>query len=137
MVIIVPEPRDPTVPILPPKRPDGQSYRYSLLFDSGRSRAYADTETELCSVLLDGYRDKPDYAALSAPEQYQQRSFYCKQVQVWLQAVINAAPGVRPLLQQASEAERAILLGERAQTVQVPGALTCRLFWCTALECSV
>jgi hypothetical protein len=48
---------------------------------------------------------------------------YCKHIQVWLQAAINAAPGVRPLLQQASEVERAILHGERAQTVQVPGGV--------------
>lgn len=117
-IIIVPEPRDPDVPILPPKRPDGLSYRFSLLYDGGRSRAYADSETELCTVLLGDA-----YAALDAAGQFTQRYFYCKQVQVWLQAAINGAPTVRPLLQQISADERTILLGERAQTVQIAGGV--------------
>jgi hypothetical protein len=57
-----------------------------MRFDGGRSRAYADTETELCVVLLGD-----EYAALDAAGQFAQRSLFCKQVQVWLLSLITAA----------------------------------------------
>jgi hypothetical protein len=86
----------------PPARPDGQPYRYEMIY--GAWRGYADTAGELAGLLIPGY-DKltDDTARLRA------RIHYAADVHVPLQASV-AADGD---LGACTAEQRAILLGAR------------------------
>ena len=90
----------PTVP----HRPDGTLYRFEMIFDGGRYRAYADTATELCEQLIDGYADLDDDVAQAAA-----RIQHAVRAQVLLQAAIVAEAD----LSGCSSQERELLLGPR------------------------
>jgi len=88
-----------------PVKPDGNWYRYELICHAGQTRCYADSPHELLTYLIDGYGD-----LTSAHEQGAARTRYAVDVQVRLQARVNAtAPNVT-----TSSEEEAILFGGRA-----------------------
>jgi len=101
MIIITRNPNDP--PAQPPPSTTGEQYRYELTYDGDHRRAYADTLTELCGALIEGY----DPAAITQrlidegvpPDQLEAqvtgeldelRILHAVAVQVRLQADINA-----------------------------------------------
>ena len=47
----------------PPRRPDGELYRFELIDGGGRWRVYADERTDLVADLIPGYAELTDEAA--------------------------------------------------------------------------
>ena len=101
MIIVTRNPSDP--PPEPPPSKTGQPYRYELTYDGDHRRAYAETLTELCSALIEGYdpeaitqrlvdEDVPDtqLETLVTGELDELRIVHAVGVQVRLQAAINA-----------------------------------------------
>ena len=95
-----PEGIDPDIP----RRPEGGLYRFEMIFDSGRYRAYADTVTELCEQLIDRYAALDDDVAQAAA-----RIQHAVRVQVQLQAALVAEAD----LSRCSPEEQELLLGSR------------------------
>lgn len=87
-----------------PRRSDGTLYRFELIFDAGRYRAYADTLTELCEQLIAGYDGLEGDVAQAAA-----RIAYAVRAQVHLQAAMVAEAG----LASCTGEERELLLGPR------------------------
>ena len=42
------------------RRPDGGLYRFEMIYDGLNYRAYADTASELCGLLIPGYSELED-----------------------------------------------------------------------------
>lgn len=98
--------RNPRKDVTPdaPERPQGGLYRFELIFDGGRYRAYADTLTELCEQLIPGYAALEDDVGQAAA-----RIRHAVQAQVHLQATIVADTD----LSGCSAEESELLLGSR------------------------
>ncbi len=109
MIIITRNPNDP--PPEPPLSKTGRPYRYELTYNGDHRRAYADTLTELCGALIEGYdpdeitqrlvdEDVPDVQleALVTGELDELRIVHSVGVQVRLQAEINAQAPMDQLL---------------------------------------
>ncbi len=101
MIIVTRNPNDP--PPEPPLSKTGRPYRYELTYNGDHRRAYADTLSELCGALIEGYdsdaitqrlvdEDVPDdqLEALVTGELDELRIVHAVGVQVRLQAEINA-----------------------------------------------
>lgn len=86
-----------------PLRHDNTPYRYEMIFDGGKSRAYADTADELLGVLITGYE------TMSQDQQLVARIEHAVRTQATLQARINAAHD----LSQCSPDELVVLRGHR------------------------
>ena len=102
-VVVTRNPRDGVAPEIP-HRSDGGLYRFEMIFDAGRYRAYADTATELCEQLIPGYAELVDDVSQAAA-----RIQYAVRAQVLLQAAIVAEAD----LSSCSGEERALLGGPR------------------------
>ena len=100
MIIITRNPNEPAPD--PPLTATSTAYRYELTYDGDHRRAYADTLTELCGALIEGYdpdemterltdEDIPDeqLEKLVTGELDELRIVHCVGVQVRLQATIN------------------------------------------------
>lgn len=109
MAVLSRNPREGVAPEVP-QRPEGGLYRFELIFDGGRYRAYADTVTELCEQLIHGYAALDDDVSQAAA-----RIQHAVRAQVQLQAAIVADVG----LSGCSAEERELVLGPR----HVPPAL--------------
>ena len=98
--------RNPSADVPPevPHRPDGGLFRFEMIFDGGRYRAYADTATELCEQLIPGYAELADDVSQAAA-----RIQYAVRAQVHLQAAIVAEAD----LSRCSAEEQELLLGPR------------------------
>ena len=83
-MIVMRNPRGTGV-IEPPVRPDGTLYRFEMIYDGAKYRAYADSATELCEALIPGYEHLEDPA-----EQATARIEFAVAQQVALQAAILA-----------------------------------------------
>ena len=101
MIIVTRNPSDP--PPDPPLSKTGRPYRYELTYSGDHRRAYADTLSELCGALIEGYdpdeitqrlgdEDVPNFQleALVTGELDELRIVHSVGVQVRLQAEINA-----------------------------------------------
>lgn len=53
-----------------PAKPDGTRYRFEMIYQQGRSRAYADTATELVGVFIAGYEEMSEEDRLRARVEY-------------------------------------------------------------------
>lgn len=82
-------------PVTAPTRGDGGRYRYELIYEGGRWRAYADELDSLAAVLT------PDG-----------RSF--KDVAVWAQVILQARINVTTGLDGCDKEETSVLSGDRA-----------------------
>ena len=102
-MIVTRNPRGP-VAVEAPRRPDGGLYRFEMIYDGLRYRAYADTASELCRLLIPGYSELEDDT-----ERAEARIRFAVGTQVQLQAAIVAEVG----LEACSPAERQTLLGAR------------------------
>jgi hypothetical protein len=103
MAVLTRNPREGVAPEVP-HRPDGGLYRFEMIFDGGRYRAYADSVTELCEQLIPGYAELDDDTSQAAA-----RIRHAVRAQVLLQAAIVADAD----LSSCSAAERELLLGAR------------------------
>ncbi|WP_439681462.1 hypothetical protein [Embleya sp. MST-111070] len=91
-------------PAAPPVKDDGTPYRFELIHDGGRERAYADTVSDLLDVII------PNYSTLTSPkERAAARIRLALRLQVHLQAGLAAVPE----LDQCTEQQRSILLASR------------------------
>ena len=90
----------------PPRKADGAAYRFEMIYDAGKYRAYADTVTELCEELIVGYSDIDDEVAQAAA-----RILYAVGAQVRLQAELIVDNDAA--MASATPAERELLLGAR------------------------
>lgn len=101
MIIVTRNPNDP--PPEPPLSKTERPYRYELTYNGDHRRAYADTLSELCGALIEGYdpneitqrlvdEDVPDdqLEALVTGELDELRIVHSVGVQVRFQAEINA-----------------------------------------------
>ncbi|MDP8991881.1 MAG: hypothetical protein M3N31_02320 [Actinomycetota bacterium] len=102
-MIVTRNPRGATA-VEAPRRPDGGLYRFEMIYDGLKYRAYADTATALCGSLIPGYDELEDDA-----EQAAARIRFAAGMQVQLQAAIAAEAG----LEACTPAERDVLLGPR------------------------
>jgi hypothetical protein len=93
------------VPSTPPRRPDGTAYRFELIYDGAKHRAYADDLVELMGALI------PGYESLDGPSRAVERLVAAVRAQVRLQAWLCAEGD----LEACSAEEREILLGSRHQ----------------------
>jgi hypothetical protein len=91
-------------PVAAPVRPDGQRYRYELIYDGGRWRAYADEFPLLVGELIDGYADLADEAERTAA-----RADYAVRIQVVTQAQFN----VDYPLGECTPEQESVLMGNR------------------------
>jgi len=103
MAVLTRNPRGGIAPEVP-HRPEGGLYRFEMIFDGGRYRAYADTVTELCEALIDGYAELGDDISQAAA-----RIQYAVRAQVQLQAALVADAD----LSRCSPEEQELLLGSR------------------------
>jgi hypothetical protein len=103
MAVLTRNPREGVVPDVP-HRPDGGLYRFEMIFDGGRYRAYADTVTELCEQLIPGYAELEDDISQAAA-----RIQHAVRAQVLLQAAIVADAD----LSGCNGEEQELLLGPR------------------------
>ena len=103
MAVTTRNPRDGVAPQVP-ERPEGGLYRFEMIFDGGRFRAYADSATELCGQLIEGYGELESQVAQAAA-----RIQHAVRAQVLLQAAIVADAD----LASCSAGERATLVGPR------------------------
>ncbi len=101
--VVVANARDGADPSVP-RRADGSLYRYEMIFAGFAARAYADSVTELCQHLVDGYAELDEDAAQAAA-----RIQHAVGAQVQLQADIVAQHGT----EGCTPAERELLLGSR------------------------
>jgi hypothetical protein len=83
-----------------PSRPDGSAWRYELVFDHGRRRAYADDLTLLVGELIAGYLD------LSSHDQREARAAHAHGIQPGIQAALIVEIG----LDKCSAAAREFLM---------------------------
>lgn len=90
----------------PPRRPTGGLFTFSLCYDAGKYRAYADTAGELVDALIPGYLQADPQGRL------EQRLEYAVRCQVTLQATVVAANP--ELFQECTPAQRDVLLSSRA-----------------------
>lgn len=90
-------------PVTAPVRPDGQHYRYELIYDGGRWRAYADDFTSLVGELIDGYADRTD------EERARARTELAVRMQVISQAQLN----VEMPLDACTPEQESVLMGTR------------------------
>jgi len=104
-VIAANPPADHPVPD-PPVRPDGGLYAFSLCYDAGKWRAYADTAAELLDVLIPGYLEADPQGRLEL------RLAYAVRCQVTLQAAVVASNP--DLMQRCTPAQQELLLSSRA-----------------------
>ena len=95
--------------VVDPTKDDGSRYRFEMIFDSGRSRAYADTAADLVDVLV------PGYAALDAEAKIAARVRYVTDMLASVQAAVLNAHDQSDLTPE----ERAILLQPRFEPVVV------------------
>lgn len=93
-------------PLESPRNPAGEPFHYCMLYNSATLVAWADSATELCDLLIEGYLEIPEE---DLEEQAAQRALYAVGAQVRLQAAILAAADPA----RATEAERAVLSGSR------------------------
>ncbi len=120
MIIITRNPNNP--PPEPPASKTGQPYRYELTYNGDHRRAYADTLTELCGALIEGYEpdeitqrlvdeDVPDerLETLVTGELDELRIVHTVGVQVRLQAGINAQAPIDQLVDEQQQ----LLRGDR------------------------
>jgi len=91
-------------PVTAPVRSDGQAYRYELIYDGGRWRAYADDFPLLVAELIDGYAELTDEAERAAA-----RTDYAVRVQVISQAQLI----VDRSLDECAPEDEAVLMGTR------------------------
>ena len=103
MAVLTRNPREGVAPDVP-HRPDGGLYRFEMIFDGGRYRAYADSVTELCEQLIPGYAELEDDVSQAAA-----RIQHAVRAQVLLQAAIV----VDADLAGCSGEEQEVLLGPR------------------------
>lgn len=119
MIIIKRHPTDPAVAPIPDQ---GGSYRFELSYSDDYRRAYADTLTELCGALIEGYdpaaiaehlsgqgvpNDQLETEVLGECDEL--RILYAVGVQVRLQAAINAVEPIEDLPPE----QQAKLFGDR------------------------
>ena len=102
-MIVTRNPRGP-VTVEAPRRPDGGLYRFEMIYDGLKYRAYADTAIELCGLFIPGYSELEDDT-----ERAEARIRFAVGTQVQLQAAIVAEVG----LEACSPSERQALLGAR------------------------
>ena len=102
-MIVTRNPRGATA-VEAPRRPDGGLYRFEMIYDGLKYRAYADTATELCGLLIPGYAELEHDT-----EQAAARIQFAVGMQVQLQAAIATEAD----LEACSPAERELLLGPR------------------------
>jgi hypothetical protein len=103
MAVLTRNPREGVAPEIP-QRPEGGLYRFELIFDNGGYRAYADTVTELCEQLIEGYSELDDDVMQAAA-----RIQHAVRAQVLLQAAIVAEAD----LSSCSPEEQEVLFGSR------------------------
>lgn len=102
-------PNDDTLTQAPVK--DGGSwFRFEMVCDGGKTRAYADTADELLAVLLG-----PTYGAADEPGRLHARIDYATRLTARVQAVVYTSASTATI----SEADRAVLLQPRHQSVVV------------------
>ncbi|MEV7187747.1 hypothetical protein [Kitasatospora sp. NPDC093102] len=75
-------------PPRPPVRPDGEPYRYELVYEGGRRRAYADELSALTAELVPGYLGLQGAAA-----RREARIGHARRTRTVLQAQLNARLG--------------------------------------------
>ena len=94
--------RNPTTdtPVDPPRHEDGTGFRYEMIFETDRSRAYADTPADLLDVLV------PGYTALTEEERLVARIGYATNLLAPLQAAVLGAVDQSLL----SDEDKAVLL---------------------------
>lgn len=100
---------DNPVAIEPPHKDDGSGYRFEMIYEGGRSRAYADTAADLIDVLI------PGYAALDEAQRLQSRVSYGTGLLAPMQAEVLQSVDQTAL----SEDERAVLLAPRYEPIAV------------------
>lgn len=86
-----------------PTRPEGP-YRFEMVFDDGKYRAYADTADALLAALI------PGYATQTGPARLASRLHLAVRTQTTMQAVINTYFG----LDEVTPEEYAVLVASRA-----------------------
>lgn len=84
----------------------GEPFEFMMVFNQGEEMVFADTATELCSILIPGYLDIPDDEVVKHTTA---RILYAVKMQVRAQAAINMDFD----LSVATDTERAILTGTR------------------------
>lgn len=95
--------------IEPPRKSNGDGYRFEMIFNGGGSRAYADTAVELIDVLI------PGYEALDTNARVQARVTYGTALLPRVQATV-----LQDVDQEAiPEAEKSVLLQPRFEAVVV------------------
>lgn len=95
--------------IIDPVKPDGSRYRFEMLFDQGRSRAYADIAADLLGVFIDGYAD------LGEDDRVKARIEYATGLLAPMQATILHGSDQQDL----SDEDRAVILQPRHEPVVV------------------
>lgn len=95
--------------IIDPVKADGSRYRYEMIFEQGRTRAYADTAADLLDVFIDGYSD------LDEGERLKARIEYATGLLAPMQATILHGSDQSDL----SEEDRAVILQPRHEPVVV------------------
>ena len=99
---------DPT-PIEPPHKDDGSGYRFEMIYEGRRSRAYADTAADLLDCLIPGYADMSGEERLTARVAHGTGLLAPVQAEV-LQSVDQTA---------LSAEEKAVLLAPRYEPITV------------------
>lgn len=95
--------------IIDPVKEDGSRYRYEMLFEQGRTRAYADSAADLLGVFVDGYAD------LAVEERVRARIEYAASLLAPMQATILHGSDQTDL----SDEDRAVILQPRHEPVVV------------------
>jgi hypothetical protein len=99
----------PNEDIVDPVKNDGSRYRFEMICEQGRSRAYADTAVDLLDVLM------PGYGALPEDERIKARVEYATGLLAPMQATILQNHDQS----QISDEDKAVLLQPRYEPVQV------------------
>lgn len=95
--------------IVDPVKADGSRYRYEMIFEGGRSRAYADTAIELVDALVPGYEAMDEEGRTRARVSYASSLLAPVQATVLQRVDQTAIP----------EAEKRVLLQPRFEPVVV------------------
>lgn len=109
MTVVINNPRQGVTPPPAPRKADGTPYRYEMIFEGGNKRGYSDSISQLCELIIPGYReedDNPDPVAKVAL-----RLKYAVTIQVQLQAY---------LLSDASEEDLAATTPEEVALMEAP-----------------
>lgn len=109
IVIANPTATEPTPPA--PTRPAGGPYRFCMIFDAGRRRAFADTARDLLPLLIADYPAQGSPVAAAAA-----RLEYAVRCQTALQAQLLADPYA---LRHCDPTERQLLMSSRAEPPQI------------------